>query len=85
MSLPEEYFTPLCDGRFNTLRLLHYPSCDRSELSDDVARYCALRLPRHPRAVVSFINQLDQLSLAQRRAVTIPFVRESGLLRQAEG
>jgi hypothetical protein len=42
-------------------------------------------LPRHPRAVVSFINQLDQLSLAQRRAVTIPFVRESGLLRQAEG
>ncbi len=55
------------------------------ELSEDVARYCSLRLPRHPRAVVSFINQLDQLSLAQRRAVTIPFVRESGLLRQAEG
>jgi len=55
------------------------------ELSDDVARYCSLRLPRHPRAVVRFINQLDQLSLAQRRAVTIPFVRESGLLRQAEG
>jgi DnaA family protein len=55
------------------------------EFSDDVARYCSLRLPRHPRAVVSFINRLDQLSLAQRRAVTIPFVRESGLLRQAEG
>ena len=55
------------------------------ELSEDVARYCSLRLPRHPRAAVSFINQLDQLSLAQRRAVTIPFVRESGLLRQAGG
>mgnify|MGYP001226417209 FL=1 len=55
------------------------------ELSEDVARYCSLRLPRHPGAVVSFINQLDQLSLAQRRAVTIPFVRESGLLRQPEG
>jgi DnaA family protein len=54
------------------------------ELSDGVARYCSLRLPRHPRAVVNFINQLDQLSLARRRAVTIPFVRESGLLRQAE-
>lgn len=54
------------------------------DLSDEVNRYCSLRLPRHPRAVVSFINQLDQLSLAQRRAVTIPFVRESGLLRQAE-
>ena len=31
------------------------------ELSDDVARYCSLRLPRHPRAAVRFINQLDQL------------------------
>ena len=55
------------------------------ELPGDVARYCSLRLPRHPRATVRFINQLDQLSLAQRRAVTIPFVRESGLLRQAKG
>ena len=55
------------------------------ELSEDVARYCSLRLPRYPRAAVRFINQLDQLSLAQRRAVTIPFIRESGLLRQAEG
>ena len=54
------------------------------EVKDEVARYCSLRLSRHPRAVVNFINQLDQLSLAQRRAVTIPFVRESGLLRQAE-
>ena len=51
------------------------------EMTDEVVRYCALRLPRDPRAVVEFINQLDQLSLAQRRAVTIPFVRESGLLR----
>ena len=51
------------------------------EMADDVVRYCALRLPRDPSAVVDFINQLDQLSLAQRRGVTIPFVRESGLLR----
>jgi DnaA family protein len=51
------------------------------EMTDEVVRYCALRLPRDPRAVVEFINQLDQLSLAQRRAITIPFVRESGLLR----
>ena len=51
------------------------------EMADEVVRYCALRLPRDPRAVIEFINQLDQLSLAQRRGVTIPFVRESGLLR----
>lgn len=50
-------------------------------LADEVVKYCALRLPRDPRVVVEFVNQLDQLSLAQRRGVTIPFVRESGLLR----
>ena len=51
------------------------------EMADGVVRDCALRLPRDPSAVVDFINQLDQLSLAQRRGITIPFVRESGLLR----
>lgn len=50
------------------------------QLSDEVGRYCALRLARDPRAVLGFIEQLDHLSLAQSRAITIPFVRESGLL-----
>ena len=50
-------------------------------LTDEVVHYCALRLPRDPKAVVQFIDQLDQLSLAQRRAITIPFIRESALLR----
>ena len=36
MGLGEEFFTPLCDGRFNTLRLLHYPECKRSDISDEV-------------------------------------------------
>jgi len=44
-------------------------------------RYCALRLPRNPRRVVEFINALDKLSLAEGRAITIPFVRQSALLR----
>jgi len=34
MRLPAEYFTPLCNGRCNTLRLLHYPGCTRGQLSD---------------------------------------------------
>jgi chromosomal replication initiation ATPase DnaA len=50
------------------------------QLSGEVGRYCALRLPRDPRAVLGFIERLDHLSLAQSRAITIPFVRESGLL-----
>ena len=49
-------------------------------LAEDVVRYCAVRLRRNPRLVVSFVDELDKLSLAQRRAVTVPFVRESGLL-----
>ena len=49
-------------------------------LADEVVRYCAVRLRRNPGQVVSFINELDKLSLAQRRAITVPFVRESGLL-----
>ncbi len=51
------------------------------QLTDEVVHYCTLRLPRDPKAVVHFINQLDQFSLAQRRAITIPFIRESALLR----
>ena len=50
-------------------------------LTDEVVHYCTLRLPRDPKAVVQFIDQLDQFSLAQRRAITIPFIRESALLR----
>lgn len=50
------------------------------ELSTEVARYCALRLPRDPSAVQQFVAQLDQLSLAESRAITIPFVKDSGLL-----
>ncbi len=55
------------------------------QLSEDVMRYCSVRLTRNPQLVVSFVNALDQLSLAQRRAVTVPFVRESGLLHLAIG
>ena len=55
------------------------------QLSEDVMRYCSVRLTRNPLQVVSLVNALDQLSLAQRRAVTVPFVRESGLLHLATG
>ena len=55
------------------------------QLSEDVMRYCSVRLTRNPQRVVSFLNALDQLSLSQRRAVTVPFVRESGLLHLATG
>ena len=53
------------------------------QLAEEVVRYCAVRLRRNPRLVVGFVDELDKLSLAQRRAVTVPFVRESGLLHQS--
>jgi chromosomal replication initiation ATPase DnaA len=53
-------------------------------LNDEVVHYAMLRLARNPRAVITFVEQLDQLSLAASRAVTIPFVRDSGLLNRAE-
>lgn len=33
MGLDEEFFTPLCDGNHQNLRLLHYPSCQRDRIS----------------------------------------------------
>ena len=82
-------------SRLGSLPVFHLPSFSEDDiagllslkarssglqLSDEVGRYCALRLTRDPRAALSFIEQLDQLSLAQSRAITIPFVRETGLL-----
>jgi len=82
-------------SRFGSLPVFHLPGFSEDHiaallglkaqaaglhLSGEVGRYCALRLPRDPRAVLDFIEQLDHLSLAQSRAITIPFVRESGLL-----
>ena len=54
-------------------------------LSEEVVTYCVMRLPREASAAVAFIEQLDQLSLAQSRAVTIPFIRDTGLLTREVG
>jgi chromosomal replication initiation ATPase DnaA len=82
-------------SRLGSLPVFHLPSFSEDDiagllslkaqssglqLSDEVGRYCALRLTRDPRAALGFIEQLDHLSLAQSRAITIPFVRETGLL-----
>ena len=32
MGLDDEYFTPLCDGNHQNLRLLHYPECEREAI-----------------------------------------------------
>ena len=54
------------------------------KLSNEVLQYCALRLPRDAQKVVQFMEQLDRLSLAQSRPVTIPLIRESDLLNRTD-
>jgi DnaA family protein len=78
-SLPVFHLPPFSEDHIAALLSLA-ARASGLHLSDDVGRYCALRLPRDPRAALGFMAQLDQLSLAKSRAITIPFVRESGLL-----
>jgi len=89
------HLLPDLRSRLGSLPVFHLPSFSEDhiaallilkarnaglQVSKEVGRYCALRLPRDPRAAIDFIEALDQMSLAQSRAITIPFVRESGLL-----
>ena len=53
-------------------------------LSQEVLQYCTMRLPRDAQKVVQFMEQLDRLSLAQSRPVTIPLIRESDLLNRTD-
>lgn len=47
------------------------------KLPPDVARYLLQRTARHPGSLVKTIARLDQASLAEKRRLTIPFVRDS--------
>ena len=62
-------------GRLELLQLL---AARRAlKLPDDVARYLLERTPRHPSDLADTIARLDQASLAEKRRLTIPFVRDS--------
>jgi len=38
MGLDDDYFTPLCNGNHQNLRLLHYPECDREQIQNGQKR-----------------------------------------------
>jgi DnaA family protein len=61
------------DGRRQLLKSLAERRAMR--LPDDVARYLLERASRHPRDLVELVARLDQASLAEKRHLTIPFVR----------
>lgn len=45
------------------------------EMTEDVARYILSRYPRDLPSLFSLLDRIDQVSLAQQRRVTIPFLR----------
>lgn len=66
---------PLDDS--GRLELLQSLAARRAlKLPEDVARYLLERTPRHPSDLVHTIARLDRASLAEKRRLTIPFVRD---------
>ena len=61
------------DGRRQLLHALAERRAMR--LPDEVARYLLERASRHPRDLVELVARLDRASLAEKRHLTIPFVR----------
>lgn len=53
------------------------------QLPDDVARYLLRHYPRDLHALMTMLQELDVASLAEQRRLTIPFVRETILGREA--
>ena len=45
-------------------------------LSDEITAYLARRLPRDMRTLLDILDRLDEASLAAKKKLTIPFVRE---------
>jgi DnaA family protein len=73
LTLPIE---PLDDpGRLTLLQSLTARRALR--MPDDVARYLLERGPRDPRGMLQMVERLDRASLAERRRLTIPFVRDT--------
>jgi DnaA family protein len=45
-------------------------------LSEEVAKYILTHCPRHTRTLLAALDALDKASLAAKRRLTIPFVKE---------
>lgn len=50
--------------------------CRGMTLSDEVAKYILTHCPRHAKTLLAALDALDKASLAAKRRLTIPFVKE---------
>jgi len=67
---------PLDDS--GRLELLQSLAARRAlKMPEDVARYLLERSARHPSDLLRIVDRLDRASLAERRRLTIPFVRDT--------
>lgn len=65
-------------GDTEKLAILQFRARRRGlQLADDVARYVLARSPRSLEALMQVLDQLDQESLTQQRALSIPFVKQT--------
>lgn len=69
------------DGQFEALK--RRAEARGLGLADDAARYMVQRLPRHLSLLFDWLNVLDHQSLAARRRLTLPFVRD--VIRAVDG
>ncbi|MED5239143.1 MAG: DnaA regulatory inactivator Hda [Pseudomonadota bacterium] len=67
---------PLEDDGLETL-LVERARARGLRLEPEVAHFIVLRSERSPGGLVSLLNRLDRLALAQQRSVTIPFVKDA--------
>ena len=78
-------------SRLGSLPVFHLPKLDEYELgdllqfrarrrglelSDEVVHYILSRAPRSTPQLMALLDELDQVALAQGRAITIPFINE---------
>lgn len=71
------YQVPRCDDE-EKAAILQYRAARRGmPLSPEVAAYIVSRAPRGMEQLLSVLDQLDEASLVQQRALSIPFVKQA--------
>ncbi len=82
-SLAQLTLRPLSDASAREV-LVHRAELRGFELEEEVLDFLFRRFPRNLGAMIELIDQLDIESLAQRRRVTVPFIRSIFGLRSPE-
>ena len=75
LTLPSVQIENMTDADLNQL-LLKWAEDSQMSLKPDVIKYLLSRAERSPAVLNNLIKALDELSLTEKRAITLPFVRK---------